>query len=349
MSTIAVTGASGPVGRALLERLDADPAVTRIVGVDVVEPPMPVAKLDMRTTDVRDRLLPLALDGVDVLVHLALDDLPQHDEDTLFARNLQGTRNVLDAAAKVGVRGLVHLSGWAAYGAHENNPLPLTEKAPLRANPDFAPGYHQLLAEELVGEFADAHPETRVAVLRPAALVGPGVDHVLARHFEAPRFLMVGGCAPPLQFLHVDDLAEALHRAAAGELTGTYNVAADGWLSTREVCAVLGLRPLRVPETFADTATRWLWAKNLSSVPPGALHLLSHPTVLSAAKLRATGWAPARSNRESLREFAAEHHGWVRIGPLRIRRRDGWLSVAAVVGLTVGAAGALVGRRGRLR
>lgn len=337
MATVAVTGAAGPVGRALLQRLDADRTVDRIIGIDVSEPPMPVAKLEHRLTDVRDRLLPVALEGVDVLAHLALEEAPQHDEDALFARNVHGTRNVLEAAATAGVGALVHLSGSAAYGGHPDNPLPLDEAAPLRANPDFAPGYHQLLAEELVAAFAEDHPERRVAVLRPAPVVGPGVDHVLARHLEAPRLLVVRGFAPPLQVVHCDDVAAALRLAVVGDLSGAYNVAADGWLSLREVCAVLGVRPFEVPEATARSSARWLWNRSLWSTPPGALHLLTHPMVMTSAKLKQAGWAATRTNREALREFAAEHHGWVRLGPVRARRRDlrlgGVLTAAGLVGL----------------
>lgn len=341
MTTIGVTGASGPVGRALLERLDADPAVARIIGVDVVEPPMPVAKLDFRIADIRDRLLPLALGGSDVVVHLDQVTAPQRDEDTLFARNVHGTRNVLEAVAKVGAGRLVHLSGAAAYGAHPDNPLPLTEDAPLRANPDYAPGYHQLLSEELVAEFARDHPDTGVAVMRPAAIVGPGCDHWLARHVEAPRMLVLRGCEPPLQLVHLDDLASALHLAAMSAsgtgIVGAYNVAADGWLSLHEACGVLGLPPRAVPEALAFSATRWLWNRGLWSFPPGALHYLAHPTVLSNARLRAAGWEPTRSNREALRELAAQHRGFVRLGPARVRRRDVHLAAGgALAGLLLG-------------
>lgn len=344
MTTVAVTGASSPVGRALLERLDADEGVTRIIGVDVDEPQMPVAKLEFRGADLRDRFLAVLLDGADVIVHLGLDTQPARDEDTLFARNTQGTRNVLVAASKVGARKVVHLSDGTAYGAHPDNPVPLVEDAPLRANPDYAPAYHALLAEELVAEFADGHPETQVAVLRPAIVLGFRAQSVFAQHLEHPRVLRIHGHEPPLQVVHVDDLGAALHLAATTGLVGPYNVAAEGWLSGDEVRAVLGKRSLEVPETVAFSVARTLWSRGLWAVPPGMLHFLMHPRVLSAARLRAAGWAPTRSNREVLREFLAEHAGYVRLGPLRVRRRDLYAG-GATVGLLAGSV--LAGRIAR--
>jgi UDP-glucose 4-epimerase len=346
MTTVAVIGAAGAVGQALLERLDADPAVSRIIGVDLDEPAMPVAKLEFRTADVRDRLLALSLEGADVVVHLGLADDPTADEDTQFANNVHGTRNVLEAVAKVGAGRLVHLSGASVYGAHADNPLPLPDGAPLRANPDYPPAYHKLLAEELVEEFAEEHPSTRVVVLRPATVIGPGVDHLLARHLESPRLLLVAEHEPPLQFVHVDDLASALQLAVTGDLSGAYNVAADGWLACDELATVLGRRRFFVPETVAFSLTRAVWSKGLGGIPPGGLHFLMHPHVVSAARLKEAGWTPLRSNREALREFTAEHAGWVRLGVLRVRTRNLAIGAFAAAGTFLGL---LVAGRRRYR
>lgn len=340
MTTVAVTHAAGPLGQALLERLDADPAVSRIIGIDLVEPAMPVAKLTYRTADLRDRLIGLCLEGADVVVHLGVTDDPDEDEDTAFVRNVHGTRNLLAAVAERAIPRLVHLSGALAYGAHPDNALPLDEQSPLRANPDFPPAYHQLLTEELVEELARKEDGTRVVVLRPATVLGPGVDHTLARHLSAPRLLLVAENDPPLQFVHIDDLAAALHLAALADMRGAYNVAADGWVAGEELCTVLGRGAAHVPEAVAFGLTRSLWSKGLGTTAPGALHFLMHPCVLGTTRLKGEGWTPARSNRETLREFAAEHAGWLRLGRFRVRSRDlvvgGFAALGALTGLVLG-------------
>jgi UDP-glucose 4-epimerase len=336
VTTVAVTGANSMLGKAVLEQLDTDPAVSRLLGVDVSEPEMPVAKLELRAADVRDPLLAHALRDADVVVHLAAVHGPDPDEDTAFAVNVHGTRHVLEAAAKVKTRKFVHVSSAAVYGAHPDNPVPLDEEAPLRANPDFGLVYQQLLAEELVAEWAAAHPDCAVTVLRPAVTLGPGQDDPVTRWLELPRLPAVRGYAPPWQFLHVDDLAAAVHLAVTGELHGSYNVAADGWLSAEEVCALVGRSLLAFPETVAFTTAGRLWRRGLLTAPPGAVHYLLHPCVVSPRKLRDAGWSPTRSNRDVLREFAAEHHGYVALGRLRARRRDvvvGALVAAAVLGI----------------
>ncbi|HWB72805.1 MAG TPA: NAD-dependent epimerase/dehydratase family protein [Egibacteraceae bacterium] len=352
MTTVAVTGATGSVGRALLERLEADRTVDRIVGVDLNEPDMPVAKLDFRPGDVRDPLLAHALAGAGTVVHLAFTWAAFHGEDTMFAVNVHGTRNLLQAAHRAGVNKLVLLSTGVVYGAHPDNVVPLDESSPLRANPDFGYAHQRLLAEELVAEWTRAHPDATVTVLRPAMTLGPGIDDVVSRHLEAPRLPLVGACEPPMQFVHVEDLADALHLAVARDLPGAFNVAADGWLSVPELCALLGKKPLRAPETVAFAAARRLWRRGLLAVPAGALRYVMYPWVLSTERLHAQGWAPAWSNREALHEFVATHHEHLSLGRLRVRRRHLYVGAFATAGAALGLllAGPLrpaVRRRGR--
>lgn len=335
MSTVAVTGANSAVGRALIARLDGERSVSRILAVDVDEPGMPAAKVDFRTADVRDRLLPNALRGADVVVHLAARCGPTRDEDTMFACNVHGTRNVLCAADKVGAGKVVHLSSAAIYGAHPDNLVPLPESAPLRANPDFAYGYQHLLSEELVSEWADDHPGATVTILRPAPVLGPGVDDFLARQLEAPRMPLVAGYAPPRQFVHVDDLAAALALAVTGALSGAFNVAADGWLETDELLALLGRKCLVVPETVAFSAADQLYSRGLTELAAGAVHYVMHPVVLATERLHEHGWAPTLSNREIVREFAETHREYLTVGRVRLRRRQLTLLGAAALLLLV--------------
>lgn len=342
MRTVAVTAASGPVGRELLALLDADPRVGTILGVDVVEPDMPPASLEFRVADPRDPVLASVLRGADVIVHLAGWVPEPVSEDVAFARSVHGTRNVLAAAEAVGARGVVHLSTAMVYGAHPDNPVPLGEQARLRASADAPAAYHALLAEELVAAFRAEHPGVDVAVLRPATILGGHVDSPATRLLEALRVPGVAGYDPPLQFADVADVAEALRLAASEGLDGAFNVAPDGWLTTEEAEHVAGRRLLRLPETPALGAVSALHRLVGAELAPGELTYLMHPWVVDAGRLASHGWRAERSNREVLRAAAEEHRRWVRLDGLRIRRRDLYAVGAGVVLASAGlAAGAL--------
>lgn len=334
MVAVAVVGASSAVGQALVERLDADAGIERLVGVDVNPPAMPVARLEMRTMDPRDKLLPLALEDCDTVVHCAAGTEVGVAEDTLFARNVNGTRNILAAAAKCGVHQLVVISSGTVYGAHPDNPLPLPESAPRRANPDHPIAYQHLLVEELVDDWMAEQPVAAVAVLRPAVLLGPGVDDPFTRVLQAPVFPLIAGHPCPWQFAHVDDVAAAAHLALTQRLHGQFNVACHGWLSGEDVARLLGRRAVQVPPATAREVIRLLWERGIGAAPPGLLHYLMHPWVLETTALQEAGWEPEHTNRDTVREFAVAHHDEVALGRVVVRREQ-LRAAAAAAGLAV--------------
>ncbi len=319
-TTAAVVGVSSPVGRAVLRRLTAPGGPDTVVAVDVQPPPMAPPQVVLRTMDARDRLLPLALEGVDVLVHAAFSDDLAAGADALYGKNVGGTRNVLEAASKAGVRHLVVLSSTMVYGAHGDNALPLTEHAPMRANPGFAYGYQRQLVEEMVQDWALQHPTVVVTLLRVAPVIGGGSDNAVVRRLQAPRLPVPQGLGSPWQFVDVGDVASAVVLVIREELGGTFNVAADGWLSTTEVAAYLGRAVIEIGHATMTEVLQRGSAIGLSPAPPEVMPYLLHPWVVDNAALRALGWRPDSSNREVLAGFAATHRDVIAMGRLTFSR-----------------------------
>jgi nucleoside-diphosphate-sugar epimerase len=338
--TVAITGVGGPIGRRLTAELDRDDEVERIVGLDVTLPTgLASLKLDLRRADVRDRAaLTRALAGVDVVVHLAFQVDPLRDADRMRAINVDGTRNVVEVAHELGVGELVHVSSGVVYGAHPDNPLPLSEDQPLRPNTPFSYAEHEHEVERWLLPWARAHPETAVTVLRPSIVAGPGVANFITRQLDAPRLAVVAGHEPPMQFVHVDDVASALAHVIRHRLDGIYNVSSEGWLSFGEVTAVSGRRTLRVPEQVAFSLADATWRLGVAQAPSGQVPYLMYPWVLSVAKLTATGWRPRHSNRDALAEMVREHADRLQLGPIATTRSRARMVLAGVglVGLGAG-------------
>lgn len=323
MTTVAVTGVGGLLGRRLVGSLERADAVERVRGLDLAAPEgLESPKLDYRHADVRDRDLPAVLEDVDVLVHLAFQMDPIQDEATMWDVNVEGTRNVFQAAAKAGVEKIVYPSSVVAYGAHPDNDFPLTEDSALRGNPDFNYADHKRQIEEWLWPWADEHPDITVTVLRPSLVSGPGVDSAWTKVLvDQPRFTVVKNHRPPLQLVHVDDVVSALDLAVREYLPGAYNVASEGWLSLDEVLAITGQRVVEVPEEVAFSVVERLWRLGLSPAPAGMVHFVMHPWVMSAQKLTQAGWRPQYSNRDALAQLADEHRDVVLLGPRRLSRR----------------------------
>lgn len=302
-TTVAVTGIAGFLGQRLLPRLEAEPGVGRIVGLDVREPTRRSPHLELHRVDIAGHDLKPLLEDVDVLVHLAAVVDPIVD-DALMARvNVDGTRRVLDAAAAVGVRKIVRVSTAAAYGAWPTNPLPLTEDAPLRPNPGFGPAVQAAEVERLLHEWQQDHPAVTLTTLRAAPILGAGAAHLWARLLVSPTRVRVRGDAAPTQVVHVDDVASALALVVREDHAGVFNVSADGWLDPEEAAALLP-RPAvpAVPSEVLRRALAQLWASGFGDVPPSVVPYLVYPWAVASDRLQALGWAPGHTNEETLLE-----------------------------------------------
>jgi nucleoside-diphosphate-sugar epimerase len=344
--TVAVTGAAAGVARALAERLVEAPDVRRVIGLDDHRGDVP--GVTWRVTDVCDPGLASRLRGVDAIVHLAMDPGLAVDGEQEGARQVRAAQTVVTAAAAAGVRRVVLATSAMVYGAHADNPVPLPEDAPLRAEPDGALLRSLLDVEELAARAPKAHPGVSVTVVRPATLVGPGVDSVLTRHFEAPRLLVVRGSVPRWQFCHVDDLASALEFAARGLVSGVVTVGCEGSLSQDEVERVSGMRRIELPSTLAFGTAERLHRIGVVPAPASDLQYVVHPWVVPSTRLLSAGWRPVYDNETALGALLEQVSGHHAVAARRLGRKDATLGAAGAAVAVVGTA-AMVRRARRKR
>ena len=298
--TIAVTGVAGVLAQRLLPLLDGIEGIGSIVGLDVREPARRVRRFEFHRVDVASTDLKALLDGVETIVHLAGVDSDGTGGALLTHVNVEGTRNVLAAAAAVGVRRIVQTSSAAVYGAWPNNPIPLTEDAALRPNPGFLPALHDAENERRLREWCAQRPGFIATTLRMAPVVGPGAHGLFARASLGRPPVSVRGASRQIQVVHVDDAAAALALAVRSDLDGVYNVAADGWVSEATVRSLVGSVPPALPDDLARRVLQALWSSGLGDAPPAVLPYLVHPWIVANDRLRAQGWTPAHSNESAI-------------------------------------------------
>jgi UDP-glucose 4-epimerase len=330
---IAVTGASGLVGQALLGVLADAAGVDRLVALDVREPPRRARGVEFHRADVARSELKTVLEGCETLVHLATVVDPIPDEALMARVNVDGTRRVLVAAAAVGVRKVVRVSSAAVYGAWANNPVPITEDEPLRPNPGFSPGVHAAEVERQLVEWRNDHPGVVVTTLRTAPVLGPGAERLPSRLLLGRPPWRVRGARPPVQAAHLDDLVAALALVVLADHPGTFNVASDGWVDgdrARDLLPRPVLPPM--PAELVERVLRLTWSTGLADVPPGVVPYLAYPWVVSNERLRSLGWAPRHTNEEAIIDGIAS------LGPPPSRARAIALAVLGVMVV------ALVGR-----
>ncbi|HET6864665.1 MAG TPA: NAD-dependent epimerase/dehydratase family protein, partial [Solirubrobacteraceae bacterium] len=306
--------------------LQADDRVERIVGI-ARRPFDPAAhgwsKMEYRRGDVRDPdALGEAFAGADVVVHLAFMITGTASRETIRAINVEGTQNAFSAAASAGAQRFVYASSVAAYGFHPDNPIGMTEDWPTRPAARLFYAQEKAELERLLADEAQEHPDVGLYLLRPPIVLGPHavgakdalpgpVAAAMQRMLELAKRLPMPIPIPapdlPMQFIHEDDVGQALLACAVGAgAPGAYNIAADGVLTVADVVRELGLTPVPVPAELASGAARAAAAiPPLPFLPPIAewVEAAAHPAIMDTTKAkRELGWQPKYSALEALRD-----------------------------------------------
>jgi len=298
MTRILVTGAAGMVGRALVQSLpDGDLIATDLAATGLPDG-IPFRRMDVTGRD------PDAVIGEvrpDVVVHLASIVTPPKgmSRGQAFAVDVTGTRNVLDACVAHGVRQLVVTSSGAAYGYHADNPVPLTEDAPCRGNPEFAYADHKRQVEEMLAKARSDHPNLEQVVLRVGTVLGTGTDNQITALFRRKRLLAVRGSDSPFVFIWTRDLVRILTRAATDGPAGIFNVAGDGSMSVDDLARALGKPVLHLPAWLLKGALGIARPLGLSQYGPEQVRFLQYRPVLDNARLKSVfGYTPELTSAE---------------------------------------------------
>lgn len=309
--SVALTGASGKLGGALLEKLLARRDVHAVVVFDLAAPAQSHFKLKFEPLDLTagsaDRTLSDALKKheVEALAHLPLLTSP---DDPAYAHEVEaiGTMRVLAGLAQSEVHRVVMASTTSVYGASPRNPNHLEERWPLVSSSRSRYLRDKVEMEKQLKSFAEAHPDRAVTVLRFPPIVGPGVYDPFA-YYLARRFApVVVGFDPLVQLVHVDDALHAIERALFEDLPGEYNVGSRGVLPLSTVLQSAGVRALPLPYLGTAPAVRLTNSLGLTRTPPALLDFVRYLCVADLRKAERTGLGGQFSIHDALRAFS-EH------------------------------------------
>jgi nucleoside-diphosphate-sugar epimerase len=305
---ICITGGAGFLGINLIRDL-LGRGVTDIVSLDCADFDYPEKRvITVIQGDIRDReAVGKALAGADWVVHAAAA-LPLYSAHDIYSTDVEGTRCVLEAAARAGVRRFVQISSTAVYGVPIRHPI--CEDDPLIGVGDY--GKAKIMAESVCLEYR--RRGLCLPIIRPKSFIGPERLGVFAVFYDWARdgrnFPMIGSGRNRYQLLDVADLCQAVWLALTGDperVNDTFNIGAGEFGSMRsDYQAVLdeagfGKRIIPFPAGPSILVLRLLEALRLSPLYQWIYDTASRDSFVSIQKAKERlGFQPRYSNRDAL-------------------------------------------------
>ncbi|MAG52813.1 MAG: hypothetical protein CMH62_02525 [Nanoarchaeota archaeon] len=187
---ILVTGASGFIGKHLVRRLVEKHKVKCLVRESSNVEELKKLKVELVYGGLLDKKsLANAVKNVDVVYHLAaVLGSKAEDKKDIWDANVEGTRNIIDAACKAKVSKFVHFSTFLVYGYTDE---PATEETPYTAETTFY-GKSKRKSEEVVKEYSD---KIKTVIIQPTIIHGEGLDFGFSSLFPAiqnGKFMFIG-------------------------------------------------------------------------------------------------------------------------------------------------------------
>jgi UDP-glucose 4-epimerase len=307
---VALTGAASFLGRNLVGVLEEDEGTGRIIAIDTKAPDTSGPKTRMYPVDLtepssEERVAEiLSAEGVDTFLHLAFLSSPTHASAWAHELESVGTMHVLNAARRVSLHKLILWSQTILYGAHPTNPNFLSERHPLRADPQEAFFADKMEAERETAAFAAKARGTVVTILRTAPIVGPTVRNYITRYLAERIIITLLGFDPLWQFVHEVDAIAAFKLAIDRDFPGVFNIVGEGVLPISKVIKLAGRTALPMFHPLAETMIAAAWAAQAAYTPPGFLRYLRYLCIADGEKAaREMGFRAAYTTREALLDY----------------------------------------------
>ncbi len=307
---VLVTGVSRDLGGRFARCIAKDPAIERVIGLDVVPPRVDLAGVRFVRADIHHPVIAKLIDDnqVETVVHLGAIATPisAGGRTSMKEINVIATMQLLGACQQApSVQRLVVKSSARIYGSSPHDPALFVENMSPRRMPRSGFGKDAVEIEGYVRGFARRRPDVRVTTLRYANLVGAQTETLLTRYLELPIVPTVLGFDPRLQFCHVDDALGALHHSTLAGAHGTFNVAGDHVLTLVQAVRRLGRPHIGVPPFVLSSLGSLVPQLRQVDLSAEQISFLTYGRGLDTSAMRQTlGYEPRFTTPEAFDDFA---------------------------------------------
>jgi UDP-glucose 4-epimerase len=284
---IMVTGAAGALAKKVIDRLKRDYKVIAIDFRTTVDLGIPVEsyKVDFNKRIFEDVFREHQIDGV---IHLGRISASELNRFTRFNANVVGTKKLFDLCRKYHVPKVLVLSTYFVYGASPYNPSLLDEKTPIKAAELTMDLVDSVELDNLANIYLYKHPELNITILRPCNIAGPGVRNTFSKLLASKTAPVVWGFSPLMQFIHIDDMRDAICLAFEKNIPGLYNVAPSDYIAFQDAVKQSGSQPFPIPSippALTEATSKFL---NWDTFPPFLINYYKFPVIIDGSLFERT-------------------------------------------------------------
>ncbi|MCB9034218.1 MAG: NAD-dependent epimerase/dehydratase family protein [Chitinophagales bacterium] len=284
---IMVTGAAGALAKKVIEHLKKD---FKVIAVDFrtkVDLGVPVEsyKVDFNKRIFEDIFREHQFDGI---IHLGRISTQEMNRFSRYNANVIGTRKLFDLAKKYNVPKTLVLSTYFVYGASPYNPSLLDEKTPLKASELTMDLVDSVELENLSNIYLYKHPELNITILRPCNIAGPGIRNTFSMMLAAKSSPVLWGFSPLMQFIHIDDMRDAICTAFEQNKPGVYNVAPADYIALQDAVKESGCIPIQIPSVPPALTERIVKSFKLKTMPLYLINYFKYPVIIDGSLFEKT-------------------------------------------------------------
>lgn len=284
---IMVTGAAGALAKKVIDKLKRDYKVIAVDFRTKVDLGIPVEsyKVDFNKRIFEDIFREHKIDGV---IHLGRITASESNRFTRYNANVVGTQKMFDLCKKYNVPRLIVMSTYFVYGASPYNPSLLDEKTPIKAADLTMDMVDSVELDNLANIYLYKHPELNITIIRPCNIAGPGVRNTFSKLLASKTAPVLWGFSPLMQFIHIDDMRDAICKAFDKDVPGLYNVAPADYIGFQDAVKKSNCKLIQVP-SIPPSLTETISKVMKSDIfPPFLLNYYRYPVIIDGSLFEKT-------------------------------------------------------------
>jgi UDP-glucose 4-epimerase len=308
---VLITGVGSYLGTLLAARLETEPEVEAVIGIDTRRPKTDLARTELHEADIRDPELARLIEEAapDVIVHnkIVRQPGPGMSPRAMHDINVIGSLQLLAACERVpSIRSLVIRGSSGIYGAEPHAPQFLTEEMtrlfPLRTR--FQRDVAEI--ENYFETFSRRRPQVTCTMLRYQPAIGPSLDTQITRYLSQPACPTYLGFDPRIQLVHEHDALEALLAAIRNPVRGPVNVAGRGTIGLGRMIRMAGRPPFPIAGPLFGPVTEAARRLGLGAYSEDFRRLLRHGRAVDIGRLeKEVGHQPRYSTTGAVQDWIA--------------------------------------------